>query len=411
MTHNPIRSFFLGDRFAGVLRFVLFAFAPFSTLIWLAYRALWFGEPFALGWLLLLYFFSLLGVLATAIAYLKDIYDLDNDHIPVRYIMAGFFGWFPPNIRINYKEDLSLGRRTVELIGGPAKLTVEPGWVVLTETPSAPGNLYGHGRRSYLPRNERLQEVIDLHEQELKLGTANGLTRDGIKVTVENARVSYRIFDSRWETLYNDSSITHNPYPYSQIAIQNYAYGRAVVLNKDSNKPEQQSWKAAVEIRTKGLISDYINEHKLDQVIAPVDQNSKYVREEIREQAFKEGFKERMKSIGTIVRWWDPGEFRSQVMVENQYIANWSADIQSEIRVNQAQGEAQKMAYEEMGRAEAEAELLTSIIHALDGMRLGKDKVQTLQNLILLRTAQVIKALGTPPAPTNTRKNGGSAVG
>jgi hypothetical protein len=56
----------------------------------------------------------------------------------------------------------------------------------------------------------------------------------------------------------------------------------------------------------------------------------------------------------------------------------------------------EKQAYEELGRAEAEAELLMSIIHALDGIQFASDKTQTLQNLILMRTAQVIKALNTP---------------
>jgi hypothetical protein len=45
-----------------------------------------------------------------------------------------------------------------------------------------------------------------------------------------------------------------------------------------------------------------------------------------------------------------------------------------------------------------------SIIHAMDGVQLGPDKVQTLQNLILLRTAQVIKALNTPASNSSSSK-------
>lgn len=70
----------------------------------------------------------------------------------------------------------------------------------------------------------------------------------------------------------------------------------------------------------------------------------------------------------------------------------------STIAINDAHGDAQKQAYEELGRAEAEAELLTSIMHALDGVHLGNNKAQTMQNIILMQTAQVIKALNTPPA-------------
>lgn len=406
-TFNPIRSFFLGDRYSGVIRLILLVVLPAITLAWQCYKTVRFHSPFGLGWLVLLYFMGLLSAVATAIYYLKDIYDQDFEKIPLRYLMASFFGWFPPRVHINFREDKSIGRRMVELIGGPAKLIVEPGWVALTETLSMPGKLYGHGMRHFLPRHERLQEVIDLHEQELKLEPVSGFTRDGIQVVVHDAKVSYRIFDGRPDTSNTDKINSRNPYPYSQDAIHNYAYKRSVILNKDK-KPEQQSWKFAVALRVNGLISNYINEHKLDEVIAPREQDNKFVREEIRKKAYDPDFIENLRSIGTTLRWWDPGEFRSQNAVEKQYIANWSADVQSEIQVNKAYGEAQKMAYEELGRAEAEAELLMSIIHALDGVRLGKDKVQTLQNLILLRTAQVIKALGTKSPATNSRKNGGS---
>jgi hypothetical protein len=64
--------------------------------------------------------------------------------------------------------------------------------------------------------------------------------------------------------------------------------------------------------------------------------------------------------------------------------------------LNKAHGEAQQLAYEELGRAEAEAELLMSIINSLNGIKLAADKPHTLQNLILMRTAQVIRALNTP---------------
>jgi hypothetical protein len=49
-----------------------------------------------------------------------------------------------------------------------------------------------------------------------------------------------------------------------------------------------------------------------------------------------------MRGMGTVLRWWDPGEFRSLDHVEDQFLSNWSVDIDNRIHLNQAQGEAQK---------------------------------------------------------------------
>ena len=115
--------------------------------------------------------------------------------------------------------------------------------------------------------------------------------------------------------------------------------------------------------------------------------------------------------MGTILRWWDPGEFRSLEQIEGQFLSNWSVDITSNIQINKEYGNAQRLAYEELGRSEAEAELLMSIIHSLEGISLNDDKSQTLQNLILIRTAQVIRALNVSTQESSTQYPGLSTAG
>lgn len=157
---------------------------------------------------------------------------------------------------------------------------------------------------------------------------------------------------------------------------------------------ETQSWPDAVSAKIKTVIRDYINRRQFDDVIVPRDHN-KDPRKEIGESAYHITEKG-LQSIGTVLRWWDPGEFQRNDDVEDQHFENWSMDLKREVKVNKAYGDAQKFAYEELGRAEAEAELLMSIIHSLDGIDFSANKSRTLQNLILMRTAQVIKALTTP---------------
>lgn len=397
-------GFFLGDnRWVGLLRMFIMLILPVVSLITNFFASLLYGYSFSLGIFLLIYVFLLISAIATSVHYLKDIYQIGNDSIPFRYFMACFFGLITPSININQEQQGSDEQLMVEKIGGPAYLKIDPGFVVLTETLTEPGKVHGHGTH-FMSRHERIYDIVDLREQEGMINNVTAVTQDGIQVMVENIKFNYRIWDSRWEHLYNDTSITRNPYPYTKKAIYDHAYKRPVKLNKQ-DQPELTAWEDAVMGPIIGILKTYISEHKLDDVIAPREQEKYSVREEIRKKAFENGVKDGLRGIGTILRWWDPGEFSTQEEeVEKQFISNWSVEITNDINLNKAHGDAQKMAYEELGRAEAEAELLMSIIHALDDIQLGKDKVQTLQNLILLRTAQVIKAFNIHPEEETKKK-------
>ncbi len=386
---------FLGDKtLEGILRFSLLVLLPLGILLTNIALSLIYNFSFLLGKILLVYFFGLISATATAVYYIMDIYGYEFDRIPFKYFMACFFGLITPRIRVNRKKEDLVWLEMVEKIGGPAILEVDPGFVVLTETLSAPGIIYYRGKKTFMSRRERIHEIVDLREQEGFIDSVTATTRDGIQVTVDKVKFNYRIWDSRWDGMYKDQHITRNPYPFSKQAIHDYAYKRDVKLNKEG-KPELMSWEDAVQGQVKGILKGYISNCKLEEVIAPRDQGKNKHREEIEQKAYTDDFKEKLRAFGTLLRWWDPGEFKSQVAIEKQFVSDWSVKVTSDIEINKAYGNAQKMAYEELGRAEAEAELLMSIIHAMDGIKFGRDKVQTLQNLILLRTAQVIKALNT----------------
>lgn len=385
-----------GDgRWTGLFRLLVLVGFPFALLIWTWISALVAEESFIAVIVLLTYFLTLISAFATAVYYIKDIYHLPGDRVAFRYFMACFWGWLTPRIHIPDEQGESVEWEMVNTIGGPAELTINPGWVVLTESLMEPANILGRGNHT-MSRHERIYEVVDLREQEGMIDKVTAVTRDGIPITVEKVKFNYRLWDSRWETIYRDKSITRNPYPYSGRAVKDYAYKRTVGLN-GQKQPELTSWGKSVEGAIKGILASYIGEHNLDDVIAPRKQDKQKVREEIREKAYEKVFKDKMREMGTLIGWWDPGEFGSIKEVQDQLLASWKVDIDHEIKINEAEGVAQRTAFEELGRAEAEAELLISIIQGFDGIQPGQDKAQTMQNLILLRTAQVIKAFNNHP--------------
>ncbi len=370
----------------------------FSTLPPLAdLQSFLFGEfsPL-LHELLLLYFLVLLSAFAAGVAYIKDIYELGTDRMPSWHLVSSFLGFFVPKIRVSNRLRESSGTDMVERIGGPAHLAIESGYAVLTETLTAPANIYGPGVNRFISRQERIHEFIDLREQAGKTADAKATTRDGIDVTVKNIRFSYRLWDIQWETDPATQPRMLNPYPFSKDAIHRYVYNRTIGMD-ENGQPKPFSWSGAVGGQVAAIVKGYISEHKLDEVIAShehmQEKNPRFI---IRNKAYEPKFRSGLRDMGTVLRWWDPGEFKSLEKIQDQFLSNWSMDIQNSININHAYGDAQKEAYEELGRAEAEAELLMTIIHSLDGIKFTRDKPQTLQNLVLLRTAQVIRALNTP---------------
>lgn len=394
---RQIKRFLGGDgRFLGLLRLTVLVLIPFLFFLFESSWAFLGALSNLFRQVILIYFFALISAFAASVAYIKDIYDEETDRIPFRHFVACFFGLLIPKLKVSNKIQDSAWKEMVEKIGGPAILNIEAGYAVLTETLTSPAHVYGQGSRHFISRQERVYEIVDLHEQEGSIPNVTSTTRDGIEVTAANLKFNYRLWDSQWERHRNDQARATNPYPFSKEAIHNYVYNRSVQVD-EHGRQKPFSWSSVVGGRVQGIIRDYITEHRLDDVIASREhEKEKNPREDLRNSAYQPSFISSLRTTGTILRWWDPGEFKSLNDIESQFLSNWSVDFKSNVRLNQAYGDAQKQAYEELGRAEAEAELLMSIIHALDGIKFASDKTQTLHNLILMRTAQVIRALNTP---------------
>lgn len=401
---NQIMKFLFEDRPVwGRFRLLALFLVPCALLFVGIFGV--FAGPFSNLLLtgLIIYFLGFISAFVASVAYLRDIYELETDRSAFRHLITCLFGVLVPKIRVTNKIHDSDWKEMIEKIGGPAILNIGAGYAVLTETLTAPAHIYGQGGGHFISWQERVHEVIDLHEQEGGPSSLQATSRDGIEVTVENIRYNYRIWDHQWEMHGNKITNLQNPFPFSEAAIHNFVYNRTVQID-NAGRENPFSWHGLIGGRVKGIIKGYINEHLLDYVIASREHENANPRGEIRSKAYHPDFIQSLRSVGTILRWWDPGEFKSHDEIETQFLANWSVDLDSNIKLNQAYGSAQIQAYEELGRAEAEAELLMSILHSLGGIEFSADKAQSLQNLILLRTAQVIRALNTPDTSPESNK-------
>jgi hypothetical protein len=148
-----------------------------------------------------------------------------------------------------------------------------------------------------------------------------------------------------------------------------------------------------------GRITDYIATNNLDFLTAPREQDQD-PRGSLRDAVFASDLRGRLATIGAELQWIDVGHIDIENNdVDSVRVDMWAAEWMGNAKVARAFGEARLLAYQELGRAEAQAELIVSITQAMEGIPISGDSVQSLKNILMARTAQLLDALKPEKEP------------
>jgi hypothetical protein len=427
------------ERFAGRVRF-LFAISLIILLVGLGYyffeqaailslSSTWLSEHprFAqsvLKWIALpviyvLYFLQFafrhmilplsvfVGILWLGARYVDDIYELHSRRLALRYVLAVMFSLRLPFLLIEN------GRRSIppnvtnllDVIGGPGFLVVRPGNAVLLESLRAPSSARADGFH-FISRYDTIKEIVSLEDQHGFIERTAATTKDGIEIVVRDVHYRYRLKTGRRFGDYATRQALE-PYPFSIQAIRNMAYNRSVRSNGLT------PWHAAVELAVDSGITDYIKEHLFDHLTAPRDADGD-PRKKIREGMLGSGLRERLRNVGAELLWFDIGHFSVsereiemypaeperlrplREVVSEQRVETWGAKWLGSATLSRSHGEASRLAYQELGRAEGEAVMLDSIINALAEARRtipSGDPKKQLKAIVMSRTAQTLESL------------------
>ncbi len=331
--------------------------------------------------------------------YVQDIYELPSLLLGFRFVLASLYGVEYPKLVIEDGKKLIDPGKTnlIDVIGGPGFIIIRPGNVVLLERLKGPSNVLSSGTH-FISRFERVKDIANLQEQQTHVEEISAVTKDGIEVTVRNVNFRYRLLRDRRQA----NADTRQPYPFSIQGVRNMAYGRRVM--KDGLMPWHQAVKMAV---TMGIV-DYISKCQYDHLTAPVEGDP---RQEIISEIRSRDTRRRLRDIGVELIWVDIGHF-DNALAEQMRFEAWKTRWQGSAELSQAEGEAQRLAYQEMGRAEAQAEMLMSIMHAFedtlqtgDSAQQNGDRSARMRNIFLARTAQMLDSLVSPP-PTSSGAKG-----
>jgi hypothetical protein len=368
-------NFLSGDQKWGRLRLLLLGFLAFALVV---------GSFFVRGSsrYLIVPCAAILTAFLAGVSYLQDIYELDGFWQVFRYLFASFFGFFYPGLAIyGGKKVVRDGKVNIlDAIGGPGFVGVQPGNAVLFEGQRAPSAIHQSGRH-FVPRYETIQPIA-LEEQYGEIEESSAMSRDGFDVMIKHTRFSFRLAADR------AARSRQNPYPYSTDAIYNMIYNRTVSVEGLGE------WYSGVASEIGKVLTDYINSNTLDHLTAPTEAGAD-PRGDIKRKLHSLAVTKKLRDCGAELLWIDIGSFEiPNKLVEQQRLNTWQAKWMGDARVTRSYGDAKHLAYQEIGRAEAQAEMLISIMHALADINLRGGTRQSVRDVILVRTAQLLEAMG-----------------
>jgi len=332
-----------------------------------------------------------LCVLFAGSYYVKDVYALPNFSGAFQYVTASMFASEYPEMVVDKgakqaaKNDTGL--MLIEKVGGPGFVRVEPGNAVVFHHLREPSQSVVGGSTYFLAPFETVYQVIDLDEQQCDKDEIKAITRDGIQVVLRDVHFRYSIRHRTEKDGRTVQRTPKDPYPFDKDALPKMAHN----LSVDKNGLER--WNTAVERTVIGIITDFIAAHSIDYLTAPKREIGNPHRE-LRAELFRSGVRRALESVGAELIWVDTGHLEIvKGTVDDQRTTVWAASWVGDSTVTRAYGDALRRAYSDLGRAQAQAEIILSITDALNGIELSPNRSSNIRRLLLARTAQVLDSL------------------
>jgi len=339
-----------------------------------------------------------IGAILLLARYVQETYKLPQFRLGLRHVLVLLFGMGYPSLKIVdgrkklEPEEINL----LNLKGGPGIVQASEGSVFLVENLNMPDRVRSVGSH-FVSQAEMIKDVNSLEDQHGFVESVPATTKDGIPIQVRDIHFRYRVFS---ESIPNEDQ----PYPYTDQAVRDIAYNRIVTAEK-----KLSPWQFTVQLAVQSAITDYVAGHRIDDLTTAPVINDPNPRVKIRNRLFSESSKVRFNRLGTELLWVDIGHF--DIMMKDERDPRpkkWGKKWEGVSRTERALGEGEKLYYQEIGRAEAQSEILRSILNSLKEASIADNPRRNLQKIILMRTAQVLEAMtekeSKPEIPAKTRR-------
>jgi hypothetical protein len=339
---------------------------------------------------------AMLCVLFAGAYYVKDIYALPDYGTAFRYVVASMFsGEYEELIIEGGEPKLQKNEvNTLDRIGGPAYGVVQPGSAAVFRhlreiSQPVVGETY------FAAPFERIAYSVSLDEQQCDRDAIPAMTRDGIQVHLRDVHFRYRI-RHRIENGRTVLRTPEEPYPFDPSALTGMIANLSVQEYKKDGKIEEklERWSEAVERAVTGTITDFVATNTIDYLTAPSRDGSD-PRQAMQASILPEA-RQALNGLGAELLWIDPGHLEIDFHeVGDQRTNLWAASWIGDSNVTRTYADTLRQAYRDLGRAQAQAEIIMSIADALSSANLTDRSAENVRRILLARTAQVLDSLSS----------------
>ncbi len=323
--------------------------------------------------------------------YLMDVYKLEHFRDALNYILASMFAYGYPSLEIDegIKQVNAKEVNLIERVGGPGFVHVEPGNAAMFRdlrhfTAEQSNTTY------FLSPFETVAQTITLDDQQIIKDDIPAMTRDGIKVLVQGINIRYRIKTREREGIPIRRSI-NEPYPVDNTAMQRMAANTSVT----AKGPE--SWDVTISRIVVGAITDFVSAHTIDALTTP-NCDPANPRLELRNELMYRSIKRALDTNGAELIMVGAGHLHIvDERVDTERANAWAVPWMGESRASRELAKAKQEAYQTLGRAEAHAETVLSMMDALRDVSFTATTPLDVRRLLLMRTGQLLESY-LPPA-------------
>ncbi len=156
-------------------------------------------------------------------------------------------------------------------------------------------------------------------------------------------------------------------------------------------------WGDLIMMQLTARLRAWISRRRLDRLTAPIEEDP---RAALRAEFDSPSVRAQLARFGAELVRVNIGHIDTPTQVDSQRLENWESFWKSQDKVTLAQGEALQVAYEALGRAEGQADMLKTIAKALEAI--SPSEAETSQ-LILLRISQMLETIAASTRPTEAK--------
>jgi hypothetical protein len=364
-----------------------------------------FLNPQVLLYLIPVLFGLSIGIILSS-RYLAGLFELESLWIGIRYLLASFFGWNFPRLKIDRGDIDQLNpTNPIKRIGGPGFIQTHLGYAATSEAIDGTPRVYGlamdeidpaqteadsstptRARSTYFIQGfERLRGVVDLRDRLVKVDEIRAATRDGVLAYARDAQMLFRVYSAEKERSLK------SPYPFTEESVRRLVYGQPVVEGK-RRSPDQ-----ALAYVLRHEMIDFIARHTLEEFLAlqpyrstvkqqaeqgMAIENFKNVhipRRELTEHFHTEILRERLRKQGLELVWVGVGTWEIPVSIQEdaggqfsprspEYIERQRTLRNREVASELLQSWIQTWRHGDLPMEHRSYELLASIYHQLQRM-------------------------------------------